>query len=90
MEQLQIRSTPTLLVKTKPKEDTQNIFNYRSVKCIKKAVEVLKANLTFLGASIAYVDHSHDYKHFFCVAFYIPWRLEPSKCVLLFCLLTQM
>lgn len=44
-------------------------------------VDFLKANLTFLGASNAYVDHSHAYKHFFCAAFCIPRRLEPSKCV---------
>ncbi|KAJ7408777.1 ferric-chelate reductase 1 isoform X4 [Willisornis vidua] len=42
-----------------------------------KDVEFQKANLTFPGASYAYVDYSHAYKHFFCVAFYIPRRLEP-------------
>lgn len=46
------------------------------------SVEFLKANLTFLGASYAYVDHSHAYEHFFCAAFCVPRRLEPSKCVL--------
>lgn len=60
-------------------------FNY----VFKKAVEFLKASFTFLGASYAYVDHSHSYKHFFCFAFCIPRRLEPRKYAFLSCLLTQ-
>ncbi|OXB66171.1 hypothetical protein ASZ78_012970 [Callipepla squamata] len=32
----------------------------------------------FPGASYAYVDHRYAYKHFFCIAFYIPRRMEQS------------
>ncbi|RMC08452.1 hypothetical protein DUI87_14696 [Hirundo rustica rustica] len=42
-----------------------------------RAPRLIKAH----GASYAYVDHSHADKHFFCVAFCIPRRLEPAEVI---------